>query len=132
MKNLTFAIGILMSMILMSNKGYAQGNDQPKLMVVKFHADWCGSCKALGTTLEDLTNKLDGKSVLFTQLDFTNNTSRHQTKLLASALGIEKVVEANDGTGFLLVIDSKTKKVKATLKKDLSVKEMTNKINALL
>ena len=131
MKNLTLAVGLVMSMALIPLAGYAQ-DSQPKLMVVKFHANWCGSCKALGPVLEDLTDKLDGKSVLFTQLDFTNNTSKHQTNLLASALGIKEVVEKNNGTGFLLVIDSKTKAVKAKLTKTQSVKEMATKINSLL
>lgn len=132
MKNLILAVGLIVSMALIPSKGYAQDSNQPKLIVVKFHANWCGSCKALGPVLEDLTNKLDGKSVLFTQLDFTNNTSKHQTQLLASALGIKDVVEKNNGTGFLLVIDSKTKAVKAKLTKTQSVKEMANKITSFL
>jgi hypothetical protein len=82
--------------------------------------------------LLNFTNKLDGKPVLFVKLDFTNNTSKHQTKLLASSLGIEKIVAQNNGTGFLLVVDSKTKEVKAKLTKEKSVKEMTNEINSLL
>lgn len=97
---------------------------QPKLMIVKFHADWCGSCRAMGPVLEDLTNKLDGTPVLFVELDFTNNTTRHQANLLANALGIGEIVKNNNATGFLLVIDSKTKEVKAKLTKEQTVKEM--------
>lgn len=132
MRNLILAASLMTALVFLPYKGYAQDTNQPKLMVVKFHANWCGSCKALGPVLEDLTDKLDGKSVLFTQLDFTNNTSKHQTHLLASALGIKDVVEKNSGTGFLLVIDSQTKAVKAKLTKSQSVKEMATKISSLL
>jgi thiol-disulfide isomerase/thioredoxin len=132
MKNLFLATSLLIAMVFIPNQGYSQENSQPELMVVKFHADWCGSCRVLGPVLTDLTNKLDGKPVLFVKLDFTNNTSKHQTKLLASSLGIEKIVAQNNGTGFLLVVDSKTKEVKAKLTKEKSVKEMTNEINSLL
>lgn len=104
----------------------------PKLMVVKFHADWCGSCKTLGPAITDLTNKLDGKPVLFTELNFTNTTTKNQTLLLASALGLEKVVQSNSGTGFILVIDTKTKEIKAKLDKTQSVKEMGKIISGLL
>jgi thiol-disulfide isomerase/thioredoxin len=132
MKNLFLVTSLLIAMVFIPNQGYSQENTQPELMVVKFHADWCGSCRALGPVLTDLTNKLDGKPVLFVKLDFTNNTSKHQTKLLAFSLGIEKIVAQNNSTGFLLVVDSKTKEVKAKLTKEKSVKEMANEINSLL
>lgn len=107
-------------------------NESPKLMVIKFHADWCGSCRTLGPVITDLSNKLDGQPVLFTELDFTNITTKNQTHLLAAALGIEKIVKNNNGTGFILVIDSETKEVKAKLDKTQSVKEMSKIISNLL
>ncbi len=110
----------------------AEIDEAPQLMVVKFHADWCGSCRALGPALTDLSNKLDGQAVLFTELDMTNQTRKHQSLLLASALGLSEVVTQNPGTGFMLVIDGKTKEVKAKLDKTQSVKEMAKVITGLL
>jgi len=132
MKKSAIVLGLFLAMSFIPNKTFAQENSEVKLMVVKFHADWCGSCRALGPVLTDLTNKLDGKPVLFTQLDFTNNTTKHQANLLASALGIKKIVDDNNGTGFLLVIDSKTKAIKTKLTKTQTVKEMATKIKSLL
>lgn len=133
MKNLLLIFSIFAVLISFSNESTAQETPtEPTLMVVKFHADWCGKCRALGPALTDLTNKMDGEPVLFTQLDFTNNSTEHQSKLLGSALGIQNIVDENYGTGFLLVIDSKTKEVKARLTHDQTVTEMTNKINSFL
>jgi len=133
MKKLVAVLGLFLAMSFIPSKAIAQDNNtETELMVVKFHADWCGSCRALGPVLTDLTNKLDGKPVLFINLDFTNNTTKHQSKLLASSLGIRSIVDHNNATGFLLVIDSKTKEVKAKLTKNHSVKEMAAEINSLL
>ena len=79
----------------------------PKIIAVKFHADWCGACKAMGSVFTDLRNKLDGQPVLFVELDFTNATTRHQAMLLASALGISPAFKENPGTGFILLFDKK-------------------------
>lgn len=133
MKNLLLLFSFFVVLISTSPKSVAQeANTEPTLLVVKFHADWCSSCRALGPVLPDLTNKLDGEPILFTRLDFTNNSTEHQAKLLGSALGIENIVEENYGTGFLLVIDSKTKEVKTRLTKDQTVKEMATKISSFL
>ena len=114
------------------SKTYAQSIEKPELLIVKFHADWCGSCKAIGPALENLTNKLDSKPVLFVELDFTNQTTKHQAHLLASAIGIEKIVADNNTTGFILIIDSETKEIKAKLTKRQTTKEMGNKIVSFL
>jgi len=85
----------------------AKAGSQPKIIAVKFHADWCGACKAMGSVFTDLRNKLDGKPVLFVELDFTNATTRHQSMLLASALGISPALKENPETGFILLFDEK-------------------------
>lgn len=105
---------------------------EPELIAVKFHADWCGSCKAMGPNFTDLQNKLDGSAILFVELDFTNRTTGHQAMMLASALGIGEVVKENTSTGFILLLDRKTKEIEDRFLKDKTVKEMASRINELL
>jgi len=104
----------------------------PKLMVVKFHADWCGSCKAIQPTLEEVATELDGQPVLFTTLDFTNDATVKQAGFMAAELGLSEAVNTNQGTGFLLVVDAESGEVKEKLTKTQSVEEMTAKISGLL
>ena len=84
---------------------------KPKLMAVSFHADWCGSCQQIAPQLEKARGKadLDNKDVLFVKLDLTNGTTRNQSALLASAIGLGDFYAQNKGgTGFVLLVDAAT------------------------
>ncbi|MEO1083660.1 MAG: thioredoxin domain-containing protein [Acidobacteriota bacterium] len=96
----------------------------PDVVAVKFHADWCGSCKRMGTVFEDLRNKYDGKSVLFVELDLTNGTTKSQAEFMASALGFGDVYASNQGTGFILLLDGKSRQQLAKLTADQNIKAM--------
>ncbi|MEM9557824.1 MAG: thioredoxin domain-containing protein [Acidobacteriota bacterium] len=101
---------------------------EPEIMAVKFHADWCGSCKRMGPVFEDLRNKYDGKPVLFVELDLTNGTTRTQAEFLASALGFGDVYAQNQGTGFILLLDGDSRKQLAKLTSDQDIKAMGKQI----
>jgi len=97
---------------------------EPDVVAVKFHADWCGSCKKMGPVFEDLGNKYDGRSVLFVTLDLTNTTTRTQAEYMAAALGFGDVYAENAGTGFILLLDGDSRKQVAKLTADQDIKVM--------
>lgn len=117
---------LAIAVITLGSVQSAQG--EPKLIAVKFHGDWCGSCKKMGSVFTDLTNKLDGTPVLFVELDRTNNTTSHQSSLLASALGLGDVYQSNPGTGFILLIDGKTREITGKLTAGMGLKQMAAEI----
>ncbi len=135
MKSTKFIIVVLFT-LLISHTGFSQNKNDintPKLLAVKFHADWCRICRAMGPVFEDLQNKMDGSDVLFVKLDFTNNQTKHQANLLGSELGLKDILKQNyKRTGFVLVIDAKTKKVLKKLTVDDDVYSMETKIKTLL
>jgi len=135
MKSIKIIIVVLFS-LLISNVGFSQKNNNintPKLLAVKFHADWCKICRTMGSVFKDLQNKMDGSDVLFVKLDFTNNQTKHQANLLGDELGLVDILKQNyRRTGFILVIDAKTKKVLKKLTVDDDVYSMEAKIRTLL
>ena len=124
MKKLSLLTTTLLLLVALALPAGAEAPASPDLLAVKFHADWCGSCKKMGTVFEDLRNKYDGKSVLFVTLDLTNGTTRSQAEYLASALGFGDVYAQNAGTGFILLLDGKSRQQLAKLTADQNIKAM--------
>ncbi|WP_299455923.1 thioredoxin domain-containing protein [uncultured Microscilla sp.] len=97
-----------------------------RLIVVKRHADWCAASKVMTPVFNDLKNRFDGREVLFVDFNYTNNTSRYQSDLLATALGVARSVKKHAGTGFILLIDAETKQVIEKFTRRQSFEEMVN------
>lgn len=124
MKILAAATLVLALLMPAAWVGAATAPASPDVVAVKFHADWCGSCKRMGPVFEDLRNKYDGESVLFVELDLTNGTTKSQAEFMASALGFGDVYAQNQGTGFILLLDGKTRQQLAKLTADQNIKAM--------
>ncbi len=124
-----FLLGLFVAMASLS---LFAGQTAPKLLAVKFHADWCGSCKKMGDIFTDLTNKFDGSPVLFVTLDKTNITTKNQAELMVSSLGIDDAYDKNQGTGFILLLNPSSKKVITKLGANQSLKDMVKKIESVL
>ncbi len=81
--------------------------ESTQLLVVKFHADWCGSCVKLDTPLESLQTSFAGQPVDFVRLDLTTDATRTAAQAQVARLGLEKIYETyGTKTGFALVIDA--------------------------
>ncbi len=105
----------------------ADSANMPRVVAVKFHADWCGSCRRMGTVFEDLAVVSENEPVLFATLDLTDNRTRKQAEYLMSMLGFQEAW--NDGgagqkTGFILLIDPTTQKPIGRLTADQDLKQM--------
>lgn len=105
-----------------------EGEGAPALYVVKVHADWCGSCKALVPILDEVRETMSSEPVLFLTLDVTDEDRTGQARLLAAALGIEQHLKANNKTGLVLVINPSDKALMETLTKENTADEMIGKI----
>jgi thiol-disulfide isomerase/thioredoxin len=128
MKGKAFLI-VAVIFLLLASTAIAQDQNKPietpRVIAVKFHADWCGSCKAMGSTFEELQAKFDTLPVLYVVLDQTRDFNRKQSAFLAHSLGLDDVwVEYGGKTGFILLIDGSTKEVITKLTHRQSLKEM--------
>ena len=105
----------------------------PKVIVVKYHADWCASCKELDEQLPDLRKALNGEPVLFLKLDLTDADTSRQAEMLMTTLGLrEDWKNMGGGTGLVNVIDTKSKKRVAQLDVTQSAEEMTEIIREFI
>jgi len=79
----------------------------------------------MGSTFEELQAKFDTLPVLYLVLNHTREYNRKQSAYLAHALDLADVwAEYGGKTGFILLINTKTKQVVTKLTHQQSLKEM--------
>lgn len=131
MKKILLMLGLVATFILPTSVN-AETKSANSLYAVAFHADWCGSCQTLGANVVKARGKadLDNKDVLFVKLDLTNAATRHQSSLMASALGLGEFYKTNAGkTGFVLLVNAKNGEVVGKLTKDHDAGAIVTTIN---
>jgi thiol-disulfide isomerase/thioredoxin len=86
----------------MDSKAQAQ-----KPMLVKFTAEWCGSCKILDPKLEQALSNADINNGLeVVVFDFTNNDTKAAAASLAGEKGLSDIFQKHEPkTGFSLMVD---------------------------
>lgn len=109
-----------------------EGEGDPALYVIKVHADWCGSCKALVPILKEVQAEVADQPVLFVELDVTDSTLTSQARLLAAALDVEDHFKANNKTGLVLLINAQDHTLLETVTKQNSAAEIVGKIETHL
>ena len=109
-----------------STQRQASSAEGPKVIAIKFHADWCGYCKAMGPVFEEMQAKYDQQPVLYVRLDLTREAGRRQAQYMAHALGMGDDIWSEYGgkTGFVLLVDGTTGEVIEKLTHDQSLKAM--------
>ncbi len=95
-----------------------QAARQPETIALVFYADWCPACKVLDPKVQQVRPAFKDRSILWVTLDQTDKESR-QAEYLAAALGAADAWKNNAGkTGFVVLIDGKTKAVVGKLTSD--------------
>jgi len=88
----------------------AAGVAAPRALVVKIHADWCGTCQLLRGTWHTLQRDLAGRA-RFVILDVTNRDAVAASRQRAQALGILGFFNAAKArTGTVAIFDAQTRK----------------------
>jgi thiol-disulfide isomerase/thioredoxin len=107
--------------------------EPPKVLAVLFYADWCSSCKELEPKLNKVKRDFEGKPILFTRFDLTDEFTNDQAARYAALLGLENYYTENAGkTGYMLLIDSQSKKVLGRINKQDSSEAMKAALTSAL
>jgi hypothetical protein len=83
----------------------------------------------MGDVFEEMQAKFDREPVLWITLDQTRQNGRTQSQYLANALKMQDIWKEHGGkTGFVLLVDTESRKVVDKLTSDQSLKEMGAKL----
>lgn len=143
MKNLISLTGIVAVGLAIAASGWAQNPQQasvgtadgadpaavvrPEVIAIKLHADWCASCRRMGSVFEDLATVAEDEPVLFARLDLTDRSSRKQAEYLMSMMNLQdawKQAGAGEKTGVILLVDADNRQVLGQLTADQDLKQM--------
>lgn len=121
-----FALFILvMPHAVMAENKHSEIVEAPQTMIVKFYADWCGSCKVMQPELDKFLENTKDKSTLYVHFDLTDEQTRQKSAYLAHSLGLEDIYKEHASkTGFALLVDSASKTSEGKITKDMSSEEM--------
>ncbi len=101
-------------------------------LVVKIHADWCGTCVKLTSVWEELQAGY-GDSARFVVLDVTDRSATVASAIEAERLGISEFFDANKGrTGTIGILDPATGKAVEIFKGETDAEVYENPLAALL
>lgn len=102
---------------------------KPQTYAVLFYADWCGSCKTLDPKVKEARKSLADSPVLFLTFDMTDDATKHQSAMLAEAIGLDTLYVENGGkTGYLAIVDAASGKVLGKLTKGDSAEAIASKL----
>ena len=121
-KNLTLVFIFLTGLGFSNNFG--QETESPTLYAVMFYANDCDDSKSMLPKAKSLQTELEGKKVEFVYFDLSSNESKEKTRDLAGNFGLSDVLAGNQGTGFVVLVDAKSKEEKAILTTKQSLDEM--------
>jgi len=82
---------------------------EPKLILVKLHADWCPYCKALEKPWAAAKEELVADDILFVRLNRSDKAQSRQAAFHLAALGLEDAwKEYGNKTGLMVLFDTAT------------------------
>lgn len=131
----TLAFSILASLpahAMEQTESTSMDQKAPTAYVVKVHADWCGTCRALEPRIEALKQEFKGKDVEFVTFDLTSDETKEASKKLADSKGLADVFRKNGKTGTVLVFPAKDPNQAQKLSKKDSEQNFRNAINKTL
>jgi len=102
----------------------------PKVIAIKFHADYCGACKKIGRVMPDVIKESGEQPVLFLKMDITNDATAAQAEYHMAALGLTDYWEKyGQRTGYVLLINAQTHELIGKITSKDNAEAMAEKIN---
>jgi thiol-disulfide isomerase/thioredoxin len=133
MKNLLKTTLVTITLIGITNLANAAQPVEPKVVGLMFWADTCASCKVLDPKIHAVKKEFVEQPILFATFDHSDDVTKLQAAMLAAELGVGDIYKAQEkASGFLILVDAKTKQPVGKLTRDMSEEDIRKEINKAL
>jgi len=133
MKNLLKTTLATVTLIGITGLATAAEPVEPRVVGLMFFADTCASCKVLDPKIQAVKAEYVEQPILFATFDHSNDATKVQAAMLATALGVGDIYKAQEkASGFLILVDAKTKQPVGKLTRDMSEENIKTEINKAL
>ena len=109
----------------------AEAANPSKPFVVKLHARWCYLCMITTSVWSTIQQEYSGR-VNFLVLDFTDDQATDASRVAATRAGLGQIFEEAGSTGVVLIVDGRSKEVKASIGGSRDFNEYRAAIDAAL
>jgi hypothetical protein len=133
MKNQLKTTLVTITLAAITNLATAAQPVEPKVVGLMFFADTCASCKVLEPKIQAVKGEFVEQPILFATFDHSNDATKLQAAMLAAGLGVGDIYKAQEkASGFLILVDAKTKAPVGKLTRDMSEDDIRKEINKAL
>ncbi len=123
---------LIFSLLLVFPLGSCKGQKSTQVISIGYHSDNCQECNTLKAKMKVMNRKFLFKPIVFIKYDKTNDKTKASAEEELAEWGMLEIAQHDDGLKYVILYDSKSKKMLQTINYNDDVDLIKSKISQAL